>query len=66
MKKSNGFFTLKIKDKRTTCDGLNIFFDIAFCASEWMNKTYHKKGVSIDYEYIPYKIIKKLIIEHHG
>lgn len=63
MKKSNGFFTLEIGDKRITNDGLNVNIDMCFCATEWMDKTFHKKGVTIDHDYIPYSIIKKIVVE---
>lgn len=52
MKKSNGFFSVVVDN------------GMVFCVSEWYILRYHKKGISIDYaEYLPYKIMKRIIIE---
>ena len=52
MKKSNGFFSVVVDN------------GIIFCVSEWYTLRYHKKGISVDYaEYLPYKIMKRIIIE---
>ena len=52
VKKSNGFFSV-VADN-----------GIVFCVLEWYILRYHKKGISADYaEYLPYKIMKRIIIE---
>ena len=52
MKKSNGFFSIVVDN------------GMVFCVSEWYILSYHKKGISVDYaEYLPYKIMKRIIIE---
>ena len=52
MKKSNGFFSVVVDN------------GMVFCVSEWHILRYHKKGISVDYaEYLPYKIMKRIIIE---
>ena len=51
MKKSNGFFTAIMGN------------GICLCASEWYTLKYHKHGISVDdAEYLPYKLIRRLII----
>lgn len=50
MKNSNGFFTIAVKGE-----------EYYFCVNESMEIAYHKKGVQISYEYIPYKAIKKIV-----
>ena len=53
MKKSNGFFSVVVVDN-----------GMVFCISEWYILRYHKKGIYVDYaEYLPYKIMKRIIIE---
>ena len=53
MKKSNGFFSIVVIDN-----------SMVFCILEWYILRYHKKGISVDYaEYLPYKIMKRTIIE---
>ena len=55
MKKSNGFFSVVVNN------------NMVLCVSEWNILRYHKKGISVDYsEYLPYKIIKKIIIERNN
>lgn len=55
MKKSNGFFSVVADD------------NIVLCVSEWNILRCHKKGISVDYsEYLPYKMIKKIIIERNN
>lgn len=52
MKKSNGFFSVVVDN------------GMVFCVSEWYILRYHKKGISVGYaEYLPYKIMKRIIIE---
>lgn len=52
MKKSNGFFTVRVDN------------GMCFCVSEWYTLRYHKKGISIgDAEYLPYNIMRKVIRE---
>lgn len=52
MKKSNGFFTIVVNN------------GMCFCVSEWYTCKYHKKGISVDNaEYLPYKIMRKIISE---
>lgn len=52
MKKSNGFFSVVVDN------------GMIFCVSEWSTLRYHKKGISVDYaKYLPYKIMKRIIIE---
>lgn len=52
MKKSNGFFTIVVDN------------GMCFCVSEWYTWKYHKKGISIGKaEYLPYNIMRKIIIE---
>lgn len=52
MKKSNGFFSVVVDN------------GMVFCVSEWYILRYHKKGISVNYaEYLPYKIMKRIIIE---
>lgn len=52
MKKSNGFFSVVVDN------------GMIFYVSEWHTLRYHKKGISVDYaEYLPYKIMKRIIIE---
>lgn len=50
MKNSNSFFTIAVKGE-----------ECYFCVNESMEIAYHKKGVQISYEYIPYKAIKKIV-----
>lgn len=52
MKKSNGFFTVRVDN------------GMYFCVSEWYTLRYHKKGISIGHaEYLPYSIIREVIKE---
>lgn len=52
MKKSNGFFTVRVDN------------GMCFCVSEWYTLRYHKKGISIGHaEYLPYSIIREIIKE---
>ena len=48
--KSNGFFTVVMNN------------GICFCVSEWYTRKLHKHKICINSVYIPYKEIKKLII----
>ena len=52
MKKSNGFFSVVVDN------------GMVFCILEWYILRYHKKGIPVDYaEYLPYKIMKRIITE---
>ena len=51
IKKSNGFFSVVVNTS------------MVFCVSEWQTLKYHKKGISVDdSEYLPYSIMKNIII----
>lgn len=51
MKNSNNFFTAVMDN------------GMCFCSSEWYIIKYHKHGISMgNAEYLPYTLIKKLII----
>lgn len=52
MKKSNGFFSVRVDN------------GMIFCVSEWYILKYHKHGISIDNaKYLPYNIMRKIIME---
>lgn len=51
MKKSNGFFSVRM------------YNGMIFCVSEWHTLAYHKKGISIgNAEYLPYALMREIII----
>ena len=53
IKKSNGFFSVIVANP-----------SMVFCVSEWQTLKYHKKGISVDdSEYLPYSIMRTIIIE---
>lgn len=55
MKKSSGFFTLFVGGRKCVY------------ISEWNEISYHKKGISIDNtDYVPYIIIRKVIIKKNN